>query len=439
MIDANGQIERYVSDFARFEREADAPGWLAPVRRAGIERFRDLGFPTPRLEDWKYTNVAPVLETPFRWASDSRRDDVTPALVAGLALGAARLVFVNGRFAKDLSSERLPAGVRASALGEAIRREPERIEPHLGRLVPWRESAFAALATAFLDDGAFVEIADDAAIEEPLEVLFVSSPGTEAQITHPRLLVVAGRGSQAALVETHAAADGGLYFTNAVGEVVVGDGARLDHCRIVAEAAKAAHVAATQVSVGRDGAYRSCAVSLGGRFLRHDLGVRLGGDGADCSLDGLYLTGGEDLVDHHTVIDHARPHGTSRELYKGVLDGRSRAVFNGKVIVRLDAQKTDARQTNKNLLLSDRAEVDTKPELQILADDVKCSHGAAIGQLDEEQVFYFRSRGFGEEHARRLLTYGFVADVLRRIGADAVRDALERRVAARLGIDGGER
>lgn len=433
--------DHFIGDFRRFVARAErpVPPWVAAVREAAISRFAEIGFPTTREEDWKYTNVSRLVSVPYRAELESRERRGARRIAGASLVGDAatsRLVFVNGGFVADASDlGRLPAGVRVESLAAALARDGEVVAHHLARHAAFDQNGFAALSTAFLEDGAFVFVPDGIELEGPIELVFVSSGGRGEVVAYPRLLVVCGRQSRAALVEQYVASGDGSTLTNAVGEVVLGDGARLDHVRIAREGARGAQVATTEVVQGRDSRYRSSAIALGAAFLRHTLNVTLGAEGANCVLDGLYLAGGEDFVDNHTTIDHAVPHGTSRELYKGILGGKAKAVFNGKVIVRADAQKSDAQQTNKNLLLSEHAEIDTKPELQIFADDVKCAHGAAIGQLDPDALFYLKSRGIGEATGRRLLTYGFANEVIQRVPIPELRPVLERAFVERLERD----
>ncbi len=437
---AENPRERYLSSFESFERSgaAGAPAWLKGLRRSAIERFATLGFPTTREEDWKYTNVEPVLAAGFEPVWSRGANGVGAERVQSLSLGAesaARLVFADGVYVEGLSKRGpLPPGVEVGSLaGVLAGGDSERIESHVGRHALLGDG-FTALATAFVHDGAFVWIADGVTVDRPIELVFLST--FAGGLSQPRSLVVAGRDSRAVVVEGHAAA-AGAHLTNAVTEISVGAGATLEHVKMIHPSPSTAHVATASVAVDGDGRYVSHSIAAGARFARNTLNVLLDGEGAECDLNGLYLTSGEEFVDNHTAIDHARPHGTSRELYKGILDGRSRAVFNGKVIVRQGAFETDARQTNKNLLLSARAEIDTKPELQIYADDVKCSHGAAIGALDPEALFYLKSRGVGDEASRRILMYGFASDVVGRISAEAIRGRIETIVRERLRGGGG--
>lgn len=430
--------DRYLSDFESFEKRfAGGLSWLRPIRLAAIERFADVGFPTTRQEDWKYTNVAPIVQSPFTPVFELSPDGLDSRVIGELSLATAnRVVFVNGIFSKDLSSAfRLPPGVKVGSLADAMREDPDRIEQHLARYARVEDSGFVALSTAFIRDGAFLYLPNGAQLEEPVQFLFISTAHGDPIVSHPRNLIILGENARATIIESYASPAQDVYLTNAVTEIALGAGAGLEHYRIQRESEQASHIATTQVVQGGDSSYSSFVVELCGRFARHNLNVLLDAEGAECSLLGLYLTAGLGFVDNHTLIDHAKSHGTSREVYKGILGGKSRAVFNGKVIVRKDAQKTDAQQTNKNLLLSDRAEIDTKPQLEIFADDVKCSHGAAIGQLDEQAIFYLRSRGMSEDHARRLMIYGFASDLIRRIRLDSMRHELDAAVATRLRYD----
>ena len=426
---------RFVEDYRRLiaPRAGIVPAWLGPLRDAAISRFAERGFPTPREEDWKYTNVARLVSMGFRPALEARgaAGAAAPRLLGAAA--ASQLVFVNGRFAPDASAKaELPSGVRLRSLSSAFDARSTAVERHLTRHAAFDRNGFTALSTAFLADGAVLEVDDGVVLDRPVEVVFASDGRGGERLGYPRLLVVCGREAEASLVESYVSIDGAPTLTNAVAEVVLGEGSRLAHLRLVREGVDGSHVAITAVVQGRDSRYASAALSLHASFLRHELDVRLAGEGAECSLDGLYLAAGKEFVDNHTSIDHVVPHGTSRELYKGVLAGHARAVFNGKVIVRPNAQKSNAQQTNKNLLLSAHTEIDSKPELQILADDVKCAHGAAIGEPDPDAIFYLKSRGIGDSAGRKLLTRGFVGEVVQRITPQELRAAAENAVFERL-------
>jgi Fe-S cluster assembly protein SufD len=443
MTRANG-TDHYLAAHEKFARSRTGdPDWLTGLRTTGAERFAELGFPTTEQEAWKYTNVAPITAAPFHVVAGNGAS-VPPSAVGRAALGPSdgtRLVFVNGRFAPGLSTRLdLPDGVRATSLAAVLADEPGLVEAHLARLAPLDLNGFTALGAAFLADGAFVQLPAGSVVRDPIELLFLSASSREDLAAFPRVLVVAGENSHAEIVEVHSGISAGgsevRSLTDATTEIVLGERARLVHHRVLRAGAGGSHIATTQVVQGRDSDYASFSLVLDAQVARHDLRVLLDGEGASCSLDGLYLVNEGQLVDSHTLIDHARPHGTSRELYKGVLGGRARAVFNGRVVVREDAQKSDAQQTNRNLLLSERAEIDTKPELEIFADDVKCSHGAAIGPPDPAMVFYLESRGIAEDAARRMLTQGFAAEVLLRIPRPTLRTRLESLVNARIAETG---
>lgn len=423
-------LERAISESYRERRSPREPDWLAAIRRAGMERFRETGFPTVREEAWKYTNVAPFVKVPFQPASGERDSTARPL---PLPPGAgAQIVFVNGRYAAELSSVGLlTGGLEVASLAEVLASRPQAVEPYLAKVV--RDgNAFAQLNLAFVDDGVFVRIPARTAVAEPIHLVFLSEPDFGPTVSHPRNLVVAEAGSQASVVETFLGTAGELYFTNAVTEIVLGDGAVLDFSKLEREGDAAFHVATTAVSLGRNSNFTSHSISLGGALARNDLNVRLDAEGADCTLNGLFLGNGTQLLDNHTLIDHAMPHGTSRELYKGILDGKSRGIFHGTIIVRPDAQKTDAMQTNKNLLLSKESLVNSEPALEIFADDVKCRHGSTIGQLDAAALFYLRSRGIGEEEARSLLVSAFASDVASRIRVAPLRALVEQHLGLRL-------
>jgi Fe-S cluster assembly protein SufD len=429
--------ETFVAAFAEQERRAAAgePAWLRDARRAAIARFADRGLPTTRDEDWKYTSLAPVRETAFEaadGAADPAGERLAPLLIGGDA--GPRLVFVNGRYAPALSSVRgLPPGARLGSLADAARRDAEALRPHLAPEAWGDADAFTALNAASWRDGAYLALPPGARVRPPLQLVFLAISPEAARVAHPRTLLLLGRDCEATVVETYAGLAPDVYLTNAVTEVVLGDGARLDHARLQLESPRALHVGRTAVRHGRDSRVESFAIDFGGRLARHDVHAVLGAEGAACTLGGLFVIGGVQHVDTRTVVDHAAPRATSRQLFKGVLDGRAHGIFNGRVVVRPGANGTDAQQTNKNLLLADGVQVASKPQLEIFADDVKVSHGAADGQVAGDALFYLNSRGLDEAAARTLLTYGFAHEVLDRIAAPAVREWLERRLMARLG------
>jgi len=431
-------VTRYVAAFEQFDRSVAAgqPDWLVGARRGAIARFRELGFPTTKQEAWRFTSVAPI------------EAQATPLAGEGLsALGggarrwlapeqaAAVAVLVNGRYAPELSNlAALPAGVSVSSLKAARRTHAALVERHLTLGAgPATTHPFVALNTAFLDDGLFVWLPPQTVLAAPLHLVCLSTGQAGATaVSHPRVLLLAGERSEVQVVERYEAGADRPYFTNAVTEIVAEPGAVVDHYRVQQEAAGAFHLGSLYVRAGHASTFSSHSFSFGGQLVRNDVVATLDGEGVACTLNGLYLAGGDALVDTHTTIDHARPHCASREVYKGILWGRARAVFNGKILVRPDAQKTDAKQTNKTLLLSDEAQINTKPELEIFADDVKCTHGAAVGQLDEDALFYLRARGLTPEVAHAMLVRAFAGEVIHGVKAAALRGELESVLAARL-------
>jgi Fe-S cluster assembly protein SufD len=418
-------------------RPAGGPRWLQDLRAAGAERFAALGFPTTREEEWRFTSVAPIASGEFRMAPPRRLHERDLERYLYAADAAHRVVVVNGRFSPDLSrTEGLPKGVRIGSLAEALAERPEGLSAYLGRLAAMDARAFVALNTALVDDGAFVHVPAGVVVEEPIQLLFVSEAGEGAPaMTHPRTLIVVGDHSQVRIAETYVGVPGQEYFTNAVTEVFVADEAHIDHYKVQEESGAAFHVGAMDVRLGRSSTFSSHSFSLGGRLVRNDANAALDGEGAECTLNGLYLADGDRLVDNHTMIDHAKPHCPSHEVYKGILGGRARAIFNGKIVVRQDAQKTNAKQTNRALLLSDDASINTKPQLEIFADDVKCTHGAAIGQLDEDALFYLRARGLTFFEARDMLIHAFAGEILDRVRIEPLRHALERELYEQLARD----
>jgi Fe-S cluster assembly protein SufD len=423
-----GHGDRFVAEFEGRLSTGELPGppWLRDIRAAAMASFRDSGFPTTRQEDWRFTPIGPITSTAF---VPAERLHVQADQLAAHTFGAetiAELVFVNGFYAPQLSHLPDPStGVTVGTLADVLQRDGAGLNGLLAGGVAPAASAFTALNTSLFSDGAYVEVARDAVVPRPIHVLFFSTVSGAPQASHPRLLFVAGEHSECRLIETYAGPAPQVYLTNAVSEYVAGDRAIVDHYKVQRESASAYHMASMQVRTGRETIFVSHALTLGGAIARNDIAAVLGGVGGDTTLNGLYVGDGQQLLDTHTTIDHALPHNGSHELYKGILGGRSRAVFNGKIIVRQDAQKTDAKQTNKALLLSDHAEINTKPQLEIFADDVKCTHGATVGQLDEEMVFYLRARGLGLHEARALLIQGFAGHITSRIRFEPLRTRLE--------------
>ena len=419
---------------------SSSPSWVERLRESAFASFERLGFPTPHHEEWKYTNVAPIAKAKFGTAFDNRENIATldasrlQTFTYEEAL-RSQLVFVNGVYRAELSSvEALPGGIAALDIADALKDEKYRdvIREQLARSADFNENAFTALNTAFLASGAFLLIPEGAKVEPPIHLLFLSDGRDAPTASFPRVLIVSERGSTATVIESYTSVEEDAYFTNAVVEIKLGEGARLNHYKVQRESAEAFHVATTQASLGRNSSYNSTAITLGARLSRHDINVTLDHEGAEVWIDGLYLVGTGQHADTHSLIDHRQPHCTSHQLYKGILDGKSRAVFNGKVFVREGAQQTDAKQTNRNLLLSNEARVDTKPQLEIFADDVKCAHGATVGQLEEEELFYLTSRGLNPDIARNLLTYGFAEEVIEKIKVASIKAQLDGAVLNRL-------
>jgi Fe-S cluster assembly protein SufD len=412
----------------------EGPAWLPPLRRAAMDQFTRVGFPSPRDEEWRFTPVSPIAQAEFQPAVPAAVDRA--ALIPYLFGHAEwpQLVFVNGKFAPELSLvPSLPAGTRIESLAAALQASPALVEPHLSRYARPEATAFTALNTALMRDGAFVHVPAGVALALPIHLLFVTTADS-AGAAHPRNLIVVERGARASVVESYVGLGGtAAYFTNAVTEVFSGEDAWTEHTRLQREGDRAYHVGLTQVVQARGSHYRSFTLAMGGAISRHNLHVQLNAPGIETLMYGLYLALGEQVVDNHTAIFHDHPNCNSWEVYKGVLEDRARAVFNGKVFVKPEAQKTDAKQTNRNLLLSPEAKVDTKPQLEIFADDVKCTHGATVGFLDPAAQFYLRSRGIPGDAARRLLTYAFAAEVVNEVALEPVRRELDRLVLERLG------
>lgn len=444
MTGASESKDTYVSTFSAFEKQLSDDGWswTLPMREAAIRRFAEAGFPTTRLEDWKYTNVAPLTRTQFQLAPSGENGLSAGRLLAsplaGMAFGeeACRLVFVNGRYAGGLSSGAIVRKAHVGSLREAAETRRPAIEPHLGRYVDYAGNAFVALNTGFMLDGAFIEVPQGVVMDRPIYVLHVSTATERPAACYPRNMVLAGPDSQLSVVEAYIGLTGGSYLTNSVTEIVLGPNSVLEYYRLQGEGAAAFHVSSVNVAQSRDSSLRSHSVSLGGALIRNDIRVALEGPGSDCSLNGLYVVRGREHVDNHTVIDHVSPHCTSREMYKGILDGKATAVFNGSIIVRKDAQKTDAVQSNKNLILSEDAVINSKPQLEINADDVKCSHGTTIGQIDRQALFYLRSRGISPRDGQELLTFAFANEILSRMKVESVRSRVERILSE--GLNGKE-
>lgn len=419
-----------------------AAAWLGRLRESAFAHFEQLGFPTTDEEEWKYTNVSPIAKgnfAPPSLESESSAQHLRAAQLEPFLYEEARqsrLVFVNGIYSAEFSSlDALPESVVVGNLADTLGGELAGIvREQLATKADYNENAFTALNTAFIHNGAFVFIPKGVRVEAPIHLLFLSAgQGEIPSVSFPRVLIFAAEGGEATIIESYASIEEtAVYWTNAVVEIVLADNARLEHYKLQRESQHAFHTATTVAELGRSSSLNSTTITMGAALARHDIRIMLDHEGAECWVDGLYVVGTGQHADTHSLIDHRQPHCTSHQLYKGILDGKSRAVFNGKVFVREGAQKTDAMQTNRNLLLSDEARVDTKPQLEIFADDVKCAHGATVGQLEEEELFYLISRGLRPELARNLLTYGFAEEVINKIGIESIRTELDEAVLNRL-------
>jgi Fe-S cluster assembly protein SufD len=426
----------YQAAFDRAAADTAHPAWLAGLRQAAIEHFSERGFPTLNDEDWRFTNVAPIAARPFQPVLSPSANGVDAAAVARnffTDLRASRLVFVNGHFSRELSALLpLPAGVKLGSLAAALQTDAALVEPHLGRHATTKDNAFTALNTAFFRDGAFIHVPAGVTLPDPVHLLYISTATEAGAAIHPRNLIIAEKNSRLTVIESYAGAADGACFTNAVEELVVGENAVVEHCKFQDEPPAAFHIAAIHAHLGRSCNVIAHSIATGARLSRNNIRTSLADEGVECVLNGLYLTRDEQLADHHMIVEHAKPHCNSHEYYNGILDGHSRGVFHGRILVRPDAQKTDAKQTNKNLLLSEDATADTKPQLEIYADDVKCTHGATVGQLNDESIFYLRARGIGLETARRMLIHAFAGEIIDRIRYAPAREAMDQIVWDRL-------
>src|SRR5262245_43275039 len=446
-------IDPFVAEAERASQTRGAEAaWLQDARAQAMSRFKEMGLPTARDEEWRFTSIAPITENRFVVPANGA-SSLRPTDVASFEWHGARsttLVFVNGKYVASASDVRdLPVGVRIGNLGAALTSGERDLEAHLTRLGQNDRRAFTALNTAFLSDGAYVLVPDRVVVPTPVHLLFLTIGESQPTMAHPRVLIVAGEMSQVAIVESFGAlrlarpepvegrarsgqAAVASYFTNAVTEVVAGENSTVTHYKIQREHPNSVHLGALYLHAARNSTFASHSISLGGALVRNDILAVLDGEGAHCTLNGLYLSDGTRIVDNHTTIDHAKAHCDSREIYKGILNDRARAVFNGKIVVRPDAQKTDAKQTNKALLLSEDAQINTKPQLEIFANDVKCTHGAAVGQMDDDAIFYLRARGIGVAQARDMLVHAFAGDVLNHMPLEALRTRVDEELSRRL-------
>lgn len=427
-------VDRYLA----LQKELVLPGrglsWIDALRNEGAHHFKDVGFPTMRDEDWRHTNVRPIQKREFT-LGNSAQDELDNGSLSKSALtglDAYRVVFVDGRYCKALSSlDGLPGGVTVESLAAAVAADTDEVRETLGSIAPKHRSGFIALNTAFVDDGLYLHVDDDCVVDKPIELVFFSTDTAE-QLIQPRNLFIFGNRSRVQIIEHYVCGQGSVYFTNAVSELLVQDSAVLQHTKLQEEGHKAFHVGGVFMHLQAGAQVVSNNIALGSLIGRTDLQVALKAEGASCDLNGVYFANGRQHIDNFTQVDHEKPACKSNEYYKGVLNDRARAVFRGRVVVHQDAQHTDAQQQNKNLLLSADAEVDTKPQLEIYADDVKCSHGATVGQLDEAAIFYLRARAINEATARSLLTYAFAADLISRFSIPAIRNRVESVLSSKL-------
>ena len=428
----------YLEDVKAATERNGEPRWLRDLRARGAAYFAKVGFPTTRDEDWKYTSAAPIAELDVR-ALQEPGGEVTAEQLAPYAFGEngwTTLVFVNGRHDADLSSGlALDGGVRVLPLAEAREEMGDVVEGTLGSICTVEQSAFVALNAALHTDGAVIHLAADAVASAPIHLLFVSDALAAKGASHPRVLIVAERNSKATVIESYVALGSATYLTNSVTEISIGDGATVAHYKIQRESPRSYHVATIDARQARDSHFVSFSFAVGAALSRTNVWTVLGGEGCGATLNGLYMADGDQHVDHQTRIEHQKENCYSREVYRGVLDDAAHGVFNGKVYVHPEAQKTDGKQENHTLLLSPRAVIDTKPQLEIFADDVKCTHGATVGRIDQTSLFYMKSRGVGAVRARQLLTYAFAADVLEQIELEPLRNSLEELTLARFTRD----
>jgi Fe-S cluster assembly protein SufD len=428
----------YRESFERFEKSLNGSSHLPvhALRRDAISFFAQKGFPTTREEEWRFTNLASLARTDFAPVLSLGTYPLTRELVDHYSFGSdapIRLVFVDGHFVPAFSAlAGLPPGVTAGSLAGALTTDSELLQRHIGRYARSQDGAFTALNTAFLQDGACILLPDDTDVEEALHLLFFSSGAEAPFLSSPRNLIVVGNRSKVSVVESYVGTAANTYLTNVVTEFVVGEEAVIEHDKLQIESTRAYHIGTTCFYQSARSNVTSNSIAVGGTLVRNTVTAILAEGRSICTLNGLSLSTGSQLIDNHTAIDHASPECESHELYKSILDGDSRGVFSGKIVVRKDAQKTDAKQTNKTLVLSDGATINTKPQLEIFADDVKCTHGATVGQLDDDQLFYLRARGIDEVAARDILTFAFASDVIGRVHVDPLRAQLDSLLRTRL-------
>jgi Fe-S cluster assembly protein SufD len=425
----------YLTQFDEFEKSlnGEKSSDFHKIRKDAISKFAELTFPTQKDEEWKYTNISSLLKHNFSPAAvkaNISSETINKFLFDKME--HSLLVFVNGVFSPELSKLiDIPKGVVIGSLADALKNNNSVVKKHLGKYADDENYFFTTLSTAFTKDGAFIYVPDGKVVEDPIHIIFITKSGSEKILTQPRNLFVAGKNSQVTIIEHFVSDEDNVYFTNTVTEIVTDENAIVDHIKLQEESNKAFHIARMEVDQERSSNFSSHLISHGAEISRNDFNARFNDEGSECMLNGLFMIGDEQLFDAHTMIDHAKPHCNSHEHYKGILQDKSKGVFNGKVMVRQDAQKTNAFQQNNTILLSDDAVMNTKPQLEIFADDVKCSHGATIGKLNDEAKFYLKSRGIGEEAATAILIHAFASDVITSIKIPALRDYLEEIITKR--------
>lgn len=425
----------FINQFDEFEKSlnGEKSSDFHKVRKEAISKFAELTFPTQKDEEWKYTNISPLFKHNF--SPTPAKIKVSSKLISKFLFDKMEhnlLVFVNGNFSPELSKLiDIPKGVVIGSLAEALKNDNPIVKKHLGKYAENENYFFTTLSSAFTKDGAFIYVPDGKVVEDPIHIIFLTTSGSEKIITQPRNLFVACKNSQVTIIEHYVSDEECVYFTNSVTEIVVEENANVDHIKLQEESKKAFHIARMEVDQERSSNFSSHLISHGAEISRNDFNARFNDEGSECMLNGLFMIDGEQLFDAHTMIDHVKPHCNSHEHYKGILQDKSKGVFNGKVMVRRDAQKTNAFQENNTILLSDDAVMNTKPQLEIFADDVKCSHGATIGKLNDEAKFYLKSRGIGEESATAMLIHAFASDVITSIKIPALRDYLEEIISKR--------
>ena len=436
MATASQTAQNYVETFGQMVKSSRdrEPFWLQTLRQRSFDRFSATGFPTTRDEDWRFTNISAILQTNFQLNRNGHRlptkQQVESYRIAGVV---CQLTFVDGRFVPQLSSPAaLPTGVTVASLAAQLASKPQQVEPHLGRYLNTQRDPFAALNTAFLEDGGFVDIAKNTVLEEPIHLLFVSTAHEAPTMSHPRNLIVVEEGSHATIIEEYVSLGGVEALCNTATELIAGDSAVVSHYMIERENVEAFNVSTLRMEESRNANIASHSVLIGGALVRNNVHPVLAGEGGECLINGLFIGNGRQHLDNYMLVEHAQPHCGSRQFYNGILDGSAHGVFHGRIIVHKNAQRTDAKQTNRNLLLSDQAQIDTKPQLEIYADDVKCTHGATIGQIEENPLFYLRSRGIDEASARRLLLLAFASECLGRMKEGPARNHVETLIHAQL-------